>query len=127
MVPKTVWVKHSLWGPAVLVAYGGSPVVYRLLTYFFVALWTGRIWLEIASSTTFTAFSLRICGFGFFVLNCYTGNSLAVQWLGLRAFTAEGPGSIPGRGTKIPQAAWCGKKQKANNNNKIKIKCYTDS
>ena len=32
------------------------------------------------------------------------GNSLAVQWLGLCALTAEGPGSIPDRGTKIPQA-----------------------
>ena len=33
------------------------------------------------------------------------GNSLAVQWLGLQvftAFTAEGTGSIPGGGTKIP-------------------------
>ena len=33
-------------------------------------------------------------------------NSLAVQWLGLQAFTAEGVGSIPGWGTKIPQAVW---------------------
>ena len=33
------------------------------------------------------------------------GNSLAVQWLGLCAFTAEGLGSIPGQETKIPQAA----------------------
>ena len=32
-------------------------------------------------------------------------NSLAVQWLGLGSFTVEGPGSIPVRGTKIPQAA----------------------
>ena len=32
------------------------------------------------------------------------GNSLAVQWLGLCAFTAEGSGLIPGWGTKIPQA-----------------------
>ena len=32
------------------------------------------------------------------------GNSLAVQWLGLGAFTAEGAGSIPGQGTKIRQA-----------------------
>ena len=33
------------------------------------------------------------------------GNSLAVQWLvGLCALTAEGPGSTPGWGTKIPQA-----------------------
>ena len=30
-------------------------------------------------------------------------NSLAVQWLRLSAFTVVGPGSIPGRGTKIPQ------------------------
>ena len=34
-----------------------------------------------------------------------TGNSLAVRWLGLCAFTAKGPGSKPGQGTKIPQAA----------------------
>ena len=27
-------------------------------------------------------------------------NSLAVQWLGLQALTAEGPGSVPGRGTR---------------------------
>ena len=38
--------------------------------------------------------------------NTILGNSLAVQWLGFRAFTAEGPGSIPGQGTKIPQATW---------------------
>ena len=39
------------------------------------------------------------------------GNSLVVQWLGLCAFTAKGVGSIPGQGTKIPQAAWCGQKK----------------
>ena len=33
-----------------------------------------------------------------------SGNSLMVPWLGLGAFTAVGPGSIPGQGTKIPQA-----------------------
>ena len=27
-----------------------------------------------------------------------------VQWLGLGAFAAEGPSSIPGWGAKIPQA-----------------------
>ena len=37
-------------------------------------------------------------------------NSLVVQWLGLRALIAEGPSSIPGWGTKIPQAAWRGQK-----------------
>ena len=33
------------------------------------------------------------------------GTSLAVQWLRLRASTAGGVGSIPGRGTKIPHTA----------------------
>ena len=33
-----------------------------------------------------------------------SGNSPAVQQLGLRTFTAEGPGSIPDEGTNISQA-----------------------
>ena len=44
------------------------------------------------------------------------GNSLVVQWLGLRASTAGGPDSIPGRGTKILQVAWCGQKNKQTKN-----------
>ena len=40
------------------------------------------------------------------------GNSLVVQWLGLHASTEGGMASIPGRGTKIPQAAGCGQKIK---------------
>ena len=44
----------------------------------------------------------KICG----------GNSLAVLWLGLWAFTAEGLGSIPGWGTRISQAVWHGQKKK---------------
>ena len=34
-----------------------------------------------------------------------------VQWLELCAFTAEGPGLIPGRGDKILQAVWYGQKK----------------
>ena len=52
------------------------------------------------------------------------GNSLAVQWLGLRALTAEDPGSIPGQGTKLPQAARRGqkiKKRKENLQNQCSI------
>ena len=45
-------------------------------------------------------------------LNIITGNSLVVQWLGLHAFTAMGPCSIPGRGTKILQAIWCSLKNR---------------
>ena len=40
------------------------------------------------------------------------GNSLVVQWLGLCAFTAEGPGSVSGQGTKIPQATQHSQKKK---------------
>ena len=47
-----------------------------------------------------------------FNITMYLGNSLVVQWLGLHAFTAEGVGLIPGWGTKIPQAAWCGQRKK---------------
>ena len=32
------------------------------------------------------------------------GTCLVVQWLGLHGFSAMGPGSIPGWGTKISQA-----------------------
>ena len=39
------------------------------------------------------------------------GSSLVVQWLGLHALTAKGPGSIPGQGTKIPRAVRCGQKK----------------
>ena len=35
------------------------------------------------------------------------GNSLVVQWLGPCAFTADGPGLIPGWRTKLPLATWC--------------------
>ena len=44
------------------------------------------------------------------------GNSLEVWWLRHQAFTARGPGLIPGWGTKIPQALWHGLKE-----NKISI------
>lgn len=38
------------------------------------------------------------------------GDFLVAQWLGLRAFTAEGLGSNPARGMKILQAALHGQK-----------------
>ena len=41
-----------------------------------------------------------------------TKNSLAVQWLGLHTFTANGLGSIPGQGTKTPQVTQHGQKIK---------------
>ena len=44
-----------------------------------------------------------------------SGNFLAVQWLGIHAFTAEGTGSVPGQGTKILQAVQCGQKKNCFN------------
>ena len=41
------------------------------------------------------------------------GNSLVVQCFGFRAFTVKGRGLVPGQGTKIPQAARCGQKNKS--------------
>ena len=41
-----------------------------------------------------------------------SGNSLAVQWLGLGAFTAVPVDSVPGQGTKIPQTRQYGQKKK---------------
>ena len=41
-----------------------------------------------------------------------TGTSPAVQWSRLRASTAGGAGSIPGQGTKIPNAAQRGQKKR---------------
>ena len=38
--------------------------------------------------------------------NSYEGSSLVVQCLGLWASTVGGLGSIPGLGTRIPQATW---------------------
>ena len=35
-------------------------------------------------------------------------NSLVLQWLGLHASTAGNQGLLPGLGTKILQATWCG-------------------
>ena len=44
-----------------------------------------------------------------------------VQWLGLWAFTAKGPGSIPGQGTKILQVSQCGQKKKNPNKEKNQL------
>ena len=41
-----------------------------------------------------------------------------VQWLGLHAFTVEGPGSVPDQGTRIPKHG--GKKKKKRLRNKRK-------
>ena len=42
----------------------------------------------------------------------FGGSCLAVQWLGLRVLTAEGPESVPGQETKITQAT-CPLREKA--------------
>ena len=54
------------------------------------------------------------------------GDFLAVQWLGLRASTAGGTGSIPGRGTKIPHAEHMVQPKKIKFNLKKKKKKNVD-
>ena len=44
-------------------------------------------------------------------------NSLEVQWLELHAFTAKGPGSVPGWGAKILRAERHGPKKKRRRGN----------
>ena len=50
--------------------------------------------------------------------------SLAFQGLRLHASKAGGTGSIPGRGTKIPHAAWCGQKKKRKKSIILKINLF---
>ena len=72
----------------------------------------------------FVKFSVSVF---YFTTKCVCGvgvggiplRSLAVQWLGLGDFTAQGLGSIPGWGTKIPQATW--PKNKPTNKQKINV------
>ena len=56
------------------------------------------------AKTADSSLGVRRCGRGKLVKEERGGSSLMVQWLGIRVFTAEGPGSIPGQGTKIPKA-----------------------
>ena len=41
-----------------------------------------------------------------------------VPWLGLGAFVAMGPSSIPGQGTNIPRGEWYSQKKKKKKSNK---------
>ena len=50
-----------------------------------------------------------------------------VQWLRLCALTLEGLSSIPGWGTKIPQAMWHGQKKEKQTNKQTTHKPNTKS
>ena len=58
---------------------------------------------------------------GFF-LKDEGGTSLTVQWLRLSTSTAEGTGSIPGRGTKIPHTCMLLDQKKVPNRDLMKKK-----
>ena len=51
------------------------------------------------------------CFFTASIENNQWGNSPVAQWLELPILTAKGLGLIPGWGTKIPHAVWCGQKK----------------
>ena len=64
------------------------------------------------------------CRWGFLPIVFFVRKSIGrelpgIQWLGLCAFTSEGAGSIPGRGTKIPQAMWCRQKKEKKINRQV--------
>ena len=50
----------------------------------------------------------------FLAKNKRLGNSLALLWLGFCIPISRDPGSIPGQGTKVPQAIWHCQKSKQN-------------
>ena len=52
------------------------------------------------------------------------GTSLAVQWLTLGTSIAGGVGSIPGWGTKIPQAVRCGQKIGKKKKKRLRLVSY---
>ena len=45
-------------------------------------------------------------------IKSFTRTLLVDQWLRFHAHSSGDTGSIPGQGTKIPHAIWCGKKKK---------------
>ena len=66
------------------------------------------MWYEVGSNFIIFHVAIQIHLFKKAIL----GNSLVVRWLELCAFTAEGAGSIPGQGTKIPKATQHSQKEK---------------
>ena len=50
-----------------------------------------------------------------YTLKTMSGNSLAVQWLGLHALMAKSLGSIPGQETKISRAVYRSQKKTVRN------------
>ena len=55
----------------------------------------------------------------------YIGTSLVAQWLRFCASTIGGVGLIPGQGTKIPHATWCGQKKKEKRKENVHTHTYT--
>ena len=56
------------------------------------------------------------------IIKVPAGNSLAAQWLGLRASTAGGTGSTPGRGAKIPASCMAQPKKKSTSCTSVSFK-----
>ena len=127
---SSVWREQSdgacqaawVWGlPSALTCPQRGALVLRLLTWFLVNPWAsgqrrGR------SLTTNKKLEMgfilsEIFGGNKEIFSPHSkhwtvlGNSLVVQWLGLLASASGVTGSIPGWGTKIPQAAWHGQKK----------------
>ena len=84
-----------------------------LCTFFSSFFWPQGMWDPSSPTRDRALYSIKILSIHQNLdLELNLGNSLAVQWLGLGTFTAKVPGSIPGQGTKIPQAKSLGQKRK---------------
>ena len=89
-----------------------------------VAMWVGTLWalFSLGFPSPSSIYKCWYCNGGQEVkplgeglgwaCGCVGGTSLAAQWLGLRASTAGGAGSIPAQGTKILHVSWQKKKKK---------------
>ena len=85
----------------------------KILFWLFIL--TIREWLLVFLAICNSFWSIYFFPYGFVrALYFKDTDGLAVQWLGLCTFTAEGMGLTPGQGIKIPQATWYGQKWKQN-------------
>ena len=82
-----------------------QPILNSMLTSFFgsTSVTLVGVCFRIAKENFYVTFSKILLKY--IAKNCFLKISLMVQWLGHRASTAGGLGSILGRGTRIPQPA----------------------
>ena len=84
----------------------------------------GSLWRQQKSALKACSVSEIALDRPFIITDSSWETSLVVQWLRLQASTARGMGSIPGQGTKIWHAVWCGHKRKKKRKSSWQLICY---